>query len=294
MKQFECCCWSTTSCSCSWNIATMKSGGKNLSLMLKMWKWSRFGNYQHPNTHTHTTVLRLCGFCPGQPGWAGTRRNIHPLTPILVINRPYLLSPSTTIHGILPIQSTCLTVFFHNLSPSFLWSSSWPGTPTSYSIHFFTQSLSSFRNTCPYHHNLFRCSTEIMSPSLPLNCLLGALSCNFTPHIHLTILISALGSATSFSFLTGQVSLPCNIPLHTQLLYNLIQRQNVFCCWISTVCIRYLLNSSNITVVAHCWIKCCMCLTINTTTPWLILLHHVPKNNPLIFDHNFRKWRLIF
>ena len=38
-----------------------------------------------------------------------------------------LLSPSTTIHGILPIQSTCFTVFFHNLSPSFLWSTSWPG-----------------------------------------------------------------------------------------------------------------------------------------------------------------------
>jgi len=33
---------------------------------------------------------------------------------------------------------------------------------TSFSIHFFTQSLSSFRNTCPYHCNLFRCSTEIM------------------------------------------------------------------------------------------------------------------------------------
>jgi len=41
---------------------------------------------------------------------------------------PYLLSPSTTIHGILHIQSTCSTVFFHNLSPSFLWSASWPGT----------------------------------------------------------------------------------------------------------------------------------------------------------------------
>jgi len=41
---------------------------------------------------------------------------------------PYLLRPSNTIHGILPVQSTCLTVFFHNLSPSFLWSISWPGT----------------------------------------------------------------------------------------------------------------------------------------------------------------------
>ena len=79
-------------------------------------------------THTHATILRLCGFCPVQPGWDGTRRNIHPLTLIVVINRPYLLSPSTTIHGILRIQSTCSTVFFHNLSPSFLWSTSWPGT----------------------------------------------------------------------------------------------------------------------------------------------------------------------
>ena len=31
-----------------------------------------------PPTHTHTTILRLCGLCPGQPGWAGTRRYILP------------------------------------------------------------------------------------------------------------------------------------------------------------------------------------------------------------------------
>jgi len=41
---------------------------------------------QDTHTHTHTTVLRLFGFCPEQPGWAGTRRNIHPLTLIMVIN----------------------------------------------------------------------------------------------------------------------------------------------------------------------------------------------------------------
>jgi len=35
------------------------------------------------DTHTHTTVLRLSGFCPGLPAWAGTKRNIHPLTPIV-------------------------------------------------------------------------------------------------------------------------------------------------------------------------------------------------------------------
>jgi len=36
---------------------------------------------------------------------------------------------------------------------------------SSYSMHFFTQSLSSFHNICPYHHNLFCCSIEIMSSS---------------------------------------------------------------------------------------------------------------------------------
>jgi len=40
---------------------------------------------------------------------------------------------------------------------------------TSYSIHFFTQSVFSFCNTCPYYRNLFCCSTKTVSsiPSLP-------------------------------------------------------------------------------------------------------------------------------
>jgi len=43
---------------------------------------------------------------------------------------------------------------------------------TSYSIHVFTQSLSSFCNTCPYHRNLCCCSIEIMlSVSSPHNVL---------------------------------------------------------------------------------------------------------------------------
>ena len=40
------------------------------------------------NTHTHTTILRLSRFCPGQPMWASTRRNIQQVTPIMVINHP--------------------------------------------------------------------------------------------------------------------------------------------------------------------------------------------------------------
>jgi len=54
-----------------------------------------------------------------------------------------------------------------------------------------------------------------------LNLLLGTISCSLMPHIHLNILISTRWCATSFSFLMGQVSLPCNIVFHTKLLYNL-------------------------------------------------------------------------
>ena len=93
---------------------------------------------------------------------------------------------------------------------------------TSYSMHFFTQSSSSFRSTCPYQRSLFYCNINAMSsiPSLSLSSLLGSVSFSLTPHIHLTILISARWSATTFSFLTGQVSLPCNMLLLTQLLYK--------------------------------------------------------------------------
>jgi len=81
---------------------------------------------------------------------------------------------------------------FSTISLLFLWSASWPAPSTSYYINFFIQSLSLFHSTCPYHHNLFCCSTENMSsnPSLCLKPLLGTLSCSLMPHIHLTILIS--------------------------------------------------------------------------------------------------------
>ena len=42
-------------------------------------------HHRQIDTHTHN---RLTTFCPGLPGWAGTRGNIHPLTPILMIGHP--------------------------------------------------------------------------------------------------------------------------------------------------------------------------------------------------------------
>jgi len=66
------------------------------------------------------------------------------------------------------------------------------------------------------------CFANVMSsiPNLSLSSLLGNLSYTLMPHIHLTILISGSWSATSYSFLTGQVSLPCSILFRTQLVYN--------------------------------------------------------------------------
>jgi len=128
----------------------------------------------HTHTHTHAHTQPFYGSMyfvrdnPGEPVPKETFTHSYLSWSSIV---PYLLHPSITIHGILPLQSTCLTVFFNNLSPSFLWSTSWPGPSTSYSIHFFTQSLSSFRNTYPYHRILFRCSTEIMSSNPNLSTL---------------------------------------------------------------------------------------------------------------------------
>jgi len=74
-------------------------------------------------SHTHATVLQLSGFCLGQPGLAGTKRNIHPLTPIVVISHP--LSASFIYYN--PWHPPFYILRLFPQSPSFLWSFSWPG-----------------------------------------------------------------------------------------------------------------------------------------------------------------------
>ena len=81
------------------------------------------------NTHTHTQQFYVSmDFVRdnlGEPVPEETFTYSHLLWSSIVL---YLLHLSTTVHGILPVQSTCLIIFFHDLSPSFLWSTSWPGT----------------------------------------------------------------------------------------------------------------------------------------------------------------------
>ena len=105
------------------------------------------------------------------------------------------------------LSLTSLQVFFGlplGLTPS-----------SSKSIYFFTQSFSSFLNTCPYHLILYRSITVVISsvPSFSFNSLHKNLSVTITPHVQLIILISVCWSVNSFSFFTGHVSLPCNMQL---------------------------------------------------------------------------------
>jgi len=146
----------------------------------------------HDQTHTHTTVLRLYGLCLGQPGWASTRRNIHPLTPIVVINCPLYASSNSIYYD--PMHPSCSihtpdNLFPQSLSKS-LWSTSWPDT-LHFILHTFLHPIivlilinclnpNHFRNTCPYYRNLFRCSTEIMSSNPSLS----------TPYLEFCLVIS--------------------------------------------------------------------------------------------------------
>ena len=152
------------------------------------------------------------------PGTTRVRQypNIHPLTPILIITILYQHPPSTTIHSILPVQFMCWQSFCTTSLKVLFGLPLGLASSTLYSIHFFTQSLLLFTT---HAHTIASCFTVV--PRLyhlilvSLNSLLGTVSFILMSHIHLTILIFACWSATSLSFLAGQVSLPCNILLHS-------------------------------------------------------------------------------
>ena len=89
----------------------------------------------------------------------------------------YQLLPSTTIHNILPVQTACLAIFLHNLSPCPLWSTSWSGA-LHLIFHTFLHPISVFFSQhIPIPSQPVCCSINIISsvPSLSLNSLLGTL-----------------------------------------------------------------------------------------------------------------------
>ena len=90
-------------------------------------------------------------------------------------------------------------------------------TTKSFSILFFTQSFPSFLNTCTIHLSLLHLITSLTFSMhiLSLNSAFVFFSLSDTPHIYLTILISALSSFASCSAFTAHVSLPYIIELQT-------------------------------------------------------------------------------
>ena len=180
-------------------------GGRNLPIHIDLAIGLYTSLYYHTTRDYYYYYYHFRALYEGLPGCASTRRNIHPLTwpdhhPSFIIFFHLQQSIASCLfdsHASWSFCTTSVQVLVGlpvGLEPS-----------TSYSIHFFTQSVSSFRNTCPHHRSLFWCSTKIILSilSLSLNSLLGTLSFTLTSHIHLAIFISVCWSATSFSFLTG-------------------------------------------------------------------------------------------
>jgi len=133
-----------------------------------------------PGTHTRQSLVSLSGTT--QVSWYQKKHSPthHPdHQPIFIIFFHLLRSIASSLFKLCVWQSFCTTslhVLFGlplGLEPSML-----------YFIHFFIQSVSCFRSTCPYHRILFCCSIKIMSsiPSLSFNSLLGTLSFILTLH----------------------------------------------------------------------------------------------------------------
>jgi len=126
---------------------------------------------EHTCIHTHnhfTAVWTLSGTT-----WVSRYQKKHSPTHIYRGHQSSLIcflhilrsmaSSLFNLHALPSFSTISLQVFFVlplGLAPS-----------TSYSIHFFTQSLLSFCSTYPYHRNLFCCSTEIMSSNPCLSTL---------------------------------------------------------------------------------------------------------------------------
>ena len=107
-------------------------------------KLHQYYNYNYPTfrsrASTTTTTIVLRPFIPDYP-------DHHP---IFISFFHLLWSIASSLFKLRAWKS-----FLHNLSAHSLWSASWSGALhlITYSLHFFTQSVSSFRNTCPYHHS---------------------------------------------------------------------------------------------------------------------------------------------
>ena len=105
-----------------------------VSMKIKKGEWRWFEHVKYTDDthwikhcavreHTHNRFTALW-ICPGQPGSAGTRRNIHPLSPIVVISHP--LSASSVYYD--PWHPPCSIYVPDSFFPQSLSKFSWSGT----------------------------------------------------------------------------------------------------------------------------------------------------------------------
>ena len=142
-----------------------------------------------PPNQQHQSTEGKSKHCSGLSGWAGTRRNIHPLTPIVIITHP--------------------------LSASSIYCNPWHHPCSIYMPDsLFSQSLSQFSLVCllvrhpPFHTPTNHCLLFAAHANTITTCFAALLKLqvyhlilvsilylelylSVTPHIHLTILISA-------------------------------------------------------------------------------------------------------
>jgi len=148
------------------------------------------------HTHTHTTILQLSGFCLRQPGEV-VREETFTHSHLSWPSVPYVLHPYTTMHGILPVQSTHLTI------PSTISVQVSFGLPLGLAFFIHTPYIS-LPNHCllfaTHAHTIATCFAVVLRlchlilvslSTLYLEFCLVSRWCSFTPHIHLTILVSA-------------------------------------------------------------------------------------------------------
>jgi len=148
--------------------------------------------------------------CPELPGWASTRRKHSPThtypnhQPSFICFLHLLRSIASSPFNLHAWQTFRTTTLQSSLVYLLVWH-----PPLHKFLHPITVSFSKHM-PIPLQPVVSRLCHLIL---VSLNSWHETLSFTLMSHIHLTILISARRSATWYSFLTGQVSLPCNILL---------------------------------------------------------------------------------
>jgi len=139
----------------------------NVNRFSKFFYWQTQWQICNKRTHTHNRLTAFVRDNLGKPQKKHSPTHTQPdhrTSFIIFLHlQRFMASSLFMLRAWQSSQTTSLQVLFGlplGLGP---W--------TSCSIHFLTQSSSSFRSTCPYQHSLFCCKTNAMSciPSLSLS-----------------------------------------------------------------------------------------------------------------------------